>query len=260
MNKNLALARKLAREGLVIIPLLAGDKKPAVRWKRFQTERPTDAELVEWFSEKNYVPAIVTGELSGITVIDCDNREAAEAWAAGSSSSTIRQTTKRGMHFVYRWAGERNTVRVDGMPGVDRRGEGGYVAAYPESVHWTRERLEAAPTLDDPRTAEKGFIRGYEGGCKAGCEKYPSSSPLGQADPRTEKDGFIRGSDAEDGYDHSPDFFPLDEVELDSLSIAMPGEDAVWDDDRDCWRIDYLDAGQPCSMWLDSRTHELVEA
>jgi hypothetical protein len=243
MNKNLALARKLAREGLVIIPLLAGDKKPAVRWKRFQTERPTDAELVEWFSDRNYVPAIVTGELSGITVIDCDSRESAEAWAAGSSSSTIRQTTKRGMHFVYRWAGERNTVRVDGMPGVDRRGEGGYVAAYPESVHWTRERLDAAPTL---------------GAVECVCEDVKPY--FTNADSRTAEKGFIRGSDDDDGIDHSPDFFPLDEVELDSLSISMPGEDAVWDDDRDCWRIDYVDAGQPCSMWLDSRTHELVEA
>jgi hypothetical protein len=148
-NRSLLLARKLAREGFVVIPLLRDAKRPAIRWKRYQAIRPTDAELVAWFSGGNHEPAIVTGSLSGITVIDCDNAASVESWAAGGAASPVRQTTKRGMHYVYRWNGERNAVAIGGVRGIDRRGEGGYVVAYPESVHWTRAAIEAAPVLPE---------------------------------------------------------------------------------------------------------------
>jgi hypothetical protein len=215
--KRLALARHLASQGFCVIPLGAGCKKPAVRWKRFQTERPTDADLVAWFQDQNYWPAIVTGAVSGITVIDCDSRGAADAWAAGGSSSPLRQTTKRGMHFVYRWAGERNTVRVEGMAGVDRRGEGGYVAAYPESVHWTREAVEAAPTL----TAGERVC--------------------------------------EDVKPYFTNAFDDDADDAGEPEIPMPEEAAVWDDDRDCWRVDYVEDGQPPAVYQAPPTHAPIE-
>jgi hypothetical protein len=138
------LALKLAREGFSVIPLLADSKRPAVRWKQYQNERATPEELAAWFSDRNYTVGIVTGSLSGITVIDCDTRDLADAWP---EPSPIQQWTKRGRHFVYRHNGERNTVAVSGTKGIDRRGEGGYVVAYAECVHWTREAIDAAPSL-----------------------------------------------------------------------------------------------------------------
>ncbi len=141
---TLDLARHLASEGFCVLPLLPGGKRPAIRWKRLQTERPTDAELVEWFDHHDYEPGIVTGELSGITVIDCDSPEAVATCEATGITSSMTQRTRRGLHLVYRWNGERNTVRLNGMPGVDRRGEGGYVRAYADSAAWTRAAVEAA--------------------------------------------------------------------------------------------------------------------
>ena len=140
----LDLARHLASEGFCVLPLLAGGKRPAIKWKRLQDEMPTDREMVYWFHHRGWEPGIVTGAISGITVIDCDSPEAVAACEAAGITSTMTQRTQRGMHLVYRYAGERNTVRLHGMPGVDRRGEGGYVRVYPDSAAWCRgDVLEA---------------------------------------------------------------------------------------------------------------------
>jgi hypothetical protein len=214
-SRNLLLARKLAREGFVVIPLLRDAKRPAVRWKRFQAERPTDAELVEWFGDTSHEPAIVTGHLSGITAIDCDNAMAVERCERAGVVSPVRQTTSRGVHLVFRHNGERNTTGVAGMSGVDRRGEGGYIRAYPESVHWTRERIDA-------------------------CDVAP---PIA----------------TEDGRNHRHDC-----AESLPAGCSIPGENAtseecVWDAGRKAWRHDYLDDGQPQSVWLYPVTFDSLE-
>jgi hypothetical protein len=153
---SLSLARHLAEEGFCVIPLLRGGKKPAVRWKRFQTQRPTDAELVAWFADGEREPAIVTGAISGITVIDCDSQDAIAACEARGILSSVTQRTSRGLHLVFRHGGERNTVRLDGLAGVDRRGEGGFVRAYDDALAWTRATVEAAGYAPRPAEASVG--------------------------------------------------------------------------------------------------------
>ncbi len=149
MNR-LALARYLFAQGFCVIPLLPNGKKPARKWKRFQTERPTDAELVEWFGENDFEPANVTGAISGITVIDCDSAEAAAACEARGIRPGLRQRSKRGVHLVFRHSGERNTTGLDGMRGVNRRGEGGFVRAYPDSADWMRSAVDRQALLPGP--------------------------------------------------------------------------------------------------------------
>lgn len=146
-NDRFALAYGLLCEGFSVIPLLADGKQPAVRWKRYQTEFANVRDLAWWFVENDYQPAIVTGELSGITVIDCDSADAIDACIESGIESNIKQATKRGMHIVFQHRGERNTVRVNGIAGVDRRGQGGYVKAYPGSGSWTQDRIALCPTL-----------------------------------------------------------------------------------------------------------------
>ena len=141
---NLELARHLAAEGFCVLPLVADGKRPARPWKRLQTTKPSDAELWVWFHENDYTPGIVTGAISGITVIDCDNDAAYVECRDAGIDSPLTQTTKRGRHLVFRHNGERNTVRVHGIAKCDRRGEGGYIRAYPESAAWTRVAVEAA--------------------------------------------------------------------------------------------------------------------
>jgi hypothetical protein len=202
---RLALARHLHAEGFCVLPLLPGGKRPARKWKRFQTERPAVLELIDWFVRNSFEPGIVTGAISGITVIDCDSPEAAVACRNAGIVSSMTQRTRRGIHLVYAHDGERNTVGLNGMPGVDRRGEGGYVRAYPDSIHWTREAVAAA-----------GLV------------------PTMAADsPCTRGDELIAVGAFDD---------PADDA---------TGEPMVWDETRQAWRHDYVDAGVMRSLWLD---------
>jgi hypothetical protein len=168
-SDSLALARHLASQGFCVIPLLRGGKKPAVRWKRFQATRPTAAELFAWFADGDLEPGVVTGAISGITVIDCDSPEAIAACEDRGIRSSLTQRTARGLHLVFRHRGERNTVRVDGMPGVDRRGEGGFVRAYPDSLGWTREAVEAASAAPQPAGAQQPARRANRPSTRAEC-------------------------------------------------------------------------------------------
>ena len=168
---TLAFALRLHAEGFCLLPLLPGGKRPARRWKRLQTQRPTADELVEWFADNDYEIGIVTGASSGITVIDCDSIDAAQACRLAGIDSPLMQRTRRGIHIVYRHAGERNTVRVGGMAGVDRRGEGGYVRAYPDAATWTRAAVEAAPLV--PEAAREGG-------------RQPEGREMGKSEPGVE--------------------------------------------------------------------------
>lgn len=150
MNDALELAKRLYRLGFSIIPLTA-DKRPARPWKRYQSERCTPTDLDHWFGLADYRPGIVTGELSGIVVVDCDDEETVAAFRGSYAASPIEQRTRRGSHFVYRHPGWRtpNRQRVDGLP-CDVRGDGGYVVAYADAITWAAQELETAPSYVEP--------------------------------------------------------------------------------------------------------------
>lgn len=148
---RLELALHLHDEGFCVIPLRSdGTRKvPAVRWGEFQHARPTNDQLYRWFGRRDYLPAIVTGKISGITVVDCDSASAVAECARRGIRSSLTQRTRRGMHLVFRHAGERSGVGIGGIPGVDMRGEGGYVCAYPDSATWTRAAVFEADLAPD---------------------------------------------------------------------------------------------------------------
>src|SRR5688572_6592133 len=61
--------------GLSVIPIRTdGTKKPAIDWKKDQTRRPSDDELMEWFYERNDRGiGIVCGAISeNLELIDVD--------------------------------------------------------------------------------------------------------------------------------------------------------------------------------------------
>ena len=83
-------------EGLSIIPIHADTKRPAVKWRDYQTRPPTEQEVTDWFTmwpEANI--AVVTGEVSGIVVVDCDNDAALNAAISCGMRSPISVSTKR---------------------------------------------------------------------------------------------------------------------------------------------------------------------
>ncbi|MDA8170604.1 MAG: AAA family ATPase [Nitrospiraceae bacterium] len=146
MNRNLKQpeegqlidwARSYLSRGFSIIPVTKGTKRPALSsWKEFQEWRATDEEIRAWFGNgsRNGI-GIVTGVISGIAVVDLDGPEAVAFAKAHDFPLTPLVKTGKGYHAYYRYSsGVRNFQKRDDLPGIDLRGDGGFVVA-PPSVH-----------------------------------------------------------------------------------------------------------------------------
>jgi hypothetical protein len=163
----LETARAFLARGLSVIPIprprpgvppnTPGDgKTAAIKWKDYQTRRPTDDELVAWFGGEPMNLAVVTGEVSGLVVIDADDGDAL-AWCTRELPPTPWQSkTGKGVHLWYdRPPGVRvpNRVRIETREGrwaLDVRGDGGYVIA-PPSVHANGAVYRFAGDWREPR-------------------------------------------------------------------------------------------------------------
>lgn len=135
------------QRGWSVIPVLAREKRPAIRWLEFQHRRADKTELERWFRHWPQANVgIVTGAVSGLVVLDVDwshgGREslAALAQAYGPVPVTLEAITGGGgqhLYFAHPGGLVRNQVGV--APGIDRRGDGGYVVA-PPSRHASGQR------------------------------------------------------------------------------------------------------------------------
>lgn len=80
---------------------------------------------------------IATGASAGIVVIDVDPRHGGnESWAAlvqerGGASTLTAQTGGGGKHFIFHHPGGKLGNRANIRPGIDVRGDGGYIVAPP---------------------------------------------------------------------------------------------------------------------------------
>ena len=102
------------------------------------------AKVEEWFG-KDAPPAnigVVTGEISGITVLDIDVGEGkfgAESWAEaikdhGEPETLMAETGSGGMHVIFAYNSALKTASNVLGKGVDCRNDGGYIVAAP-SLH-----------------------------------------------------------------------------------------------------------------------------
>jgi hypothetical protein len=127
-------AMRYLERGWSVIPIKERSKSPLVDWKEYQTRKPTAEEVSKWFQNDKLNLGIVTGKVSGLAVIDLDGQDGLDVGLSHSlASSVIAQTGRgNGRHLFYRDSGVKNAVKL--MPGLDLRGEGGYVLAFP-SIH-----------------------------------------------------------------------------------------------------------------------------
>ncbi len=129
----LETALKYERMGLGILPIQR-NKKPYVAWEKYQKER-ADVELIKEWWEKypNANVGIVTGDISGIDVIDIDSQEGMdniEKLLPDSLITPIAKTPGGGWHYYHRSTkGMGNAVGF--VDHCDFRGTGGYIIAAP---------------------------------------------------------------------------------------------------------------------------------
>ena len=163
-NTTFHWAEEYYQRGYSVIPLHGKLPPAGFRWKRYQQRRATLDEIRAWFgsnSRHEYNVGIVTGEVSGLVVVDCDTQEDARWWAESfPSTAMVAFTGRGGAHMYYReapTASVRNRTRVLGRK-IDVRASGGYVAA-PPSVHpqtgriyrfrpWDYFAADEIPTFD----------------------------------------------------------------------------------------------------------------
>jgi hypothetical protein len=131
-------AMRYLDRGFAVIPV-GTNKKPLIAWKLYQTEHPKPEALSEWFSNGQAQIGVVTGALSGVVVVDVevgalDQTDQFPYTAMGKSGGG-------GVHLWYRHPGRPVANAVGFRPGVDIRGDGGYVVV-PPSLHQSGRRYQ----------------------------------------------------------------------------------------------------------------------
>ncbi len=150
-------ALSYARRDIPIFPCEPGGKRP-LTYNGFW-DATTDARRVRswWGRWPSANIGIPTGERSGLLVLDVDRRSGGmESLAAlerrnGPMPETVKaRTGGGGVHLFFRFpAGQdvRNSAELLG-PGLDVRGEGGYVVVPPSRTQSTYEWIERPPLAD----------------------------------------------------------------------------------------------------------------
>ena len=110
------------------------NKEPMVPWKKYQTELPTEKEVREWFVEwPDANIALVTGKVSGVTVIDIDGPQGMEIMdellPESIKTPTVR-TPKGGRHLHFQYD-PRLVSRSRDLVDIDTKNDGGLVTLPP---------------------------------------------------------------------------------------------------------------------------------
>jgi hypothetical protein len=115
------------------------DKRPLIAWREYQTRRAAPEELLSWFRSWPAANlAIVTGAISGLVVLDLDPAHGGmESWRVMvqhygpvvATPSAISGGGGRHLYFAHPGTQLRNRAGL--RPGMDMRGDGGYIVAPP---------------------------------------------------------------------------------------------------------------------------------
>lgn len=132
-------ARNYLQLGFSIIPV-GKNKTPLIGWKKYQTEKPTTEQIEEWFSKPRVNIGLITGQISGVGVVDIDIDKLtgkfspeAEELMQKLPPTLISITGGGGRHYFYRLTKPLKSYNGI-MKGVDIKADGGYVI-LPPSVH-----------------------------------------------------------------------------------------------------------------------------
>jgi hypothetical protein len=132
-------ALALARRGLWVFPCVPRGKAPVT--VNGCLDATIDPAVIErwWHQHPEANIGIATGARSSIFVVDVDDAETELTKLEtqhGALPATVESITARGRHLYFEWADKCRVRNTAGKiaPGIDTRGEGGYVLA-PPSVH-----------------------------------------------------------------------------------------------------------------------------
>ncbi|MCH7888328.1 MAG: bifunctional DNA primase/polymerase [Proteobacteria bacterium] len=135
-------AFRLALRGLAVFPLAPGAKvPPAGSHGHLEASSDPDVTRARWTKTPNANLGIVTGRINGLWALDCDPRHGGDKALAELECAhetlppTVETSTPRGgRHLYWRWPVDGLEIRNSASrigPGLDVRGEGGFITAPP---------------------------------------------------------------------------------------------------------------------------------
>ncbi len=164
-NYKLEQALSLLKLGWSVIPL-GIDKRPLIEWKLFQSEKASGEQINEWFSKTEVNIGVVTGKISNLIVVDIDPRHGGTEEDFKEVQTIKSATGGGGWHYYFQYVeGVQNSANI--KPGIDIRGEGGYVVVPPSS-HSSGKDYEwiIAPDTTDKLIPLPEFIKEWIGNQK----------------------------------------------------------------------------------------------
>ena len=125
-------AIRYLNRGFVVVP--ANGKKPVLNWRKYQSIRPTETEVMAWWVRlPNANIALVTGRISGVVVIDVDGASSEKL-----TPTALVESSPKHYHYYYAHPGGVVPCSASVMaPNIDVRGDGGIVI-LPPSVHYNK--------------------------------------------------------------------------------------------------------------------------
>jgi Bifunctional DNA primase/polymerase, N-terminal len=143
MSDLLAAALDYAARGLPVFPCMPRGKTPAVG-RGFHAATTNPATIRRYWTDPERNIGIPTGMPSGIWVLDIDGVEGEASLRAletkhGAIPKTRTVVTARGKHAWFAYPGAVPTTVGRIGPGIDTRGDDGYVVV-PPSIHQTGHR------------------------------------------------------------------------------------------------------------------------
>jgi len=120
--------------GWSLIPIRPKSKEPLIPWAEFQKRRATLTEVEMWFTKYPGMNlGVVTGEISNLCVVDADGQEGLKSLVQLQLTSSVTVLTGKGKQLYFLCKENiKNAVRI--KPGIDIRGDGGFVV-LPPSIH-----------------------------------------------------------------------------------------------------------------------------
>ncbi|MFA6520438.1 MAG: bifunctional DNA primase/polymerase [Candidatus Paceibacterota bacterium] len=118
--------------GWSIIPV-GVDKRPLIKWEIYQTRCSSIEDIKKWWELwPNANPAVVTGKISGIVVLDIDKKHNRSSKEFHLPPTVYAKSGSGGEHFFFRHPGGYiKSVNAFLNEGVDIKADGGYVVVHP---------------------------------------------------------------------------------------------------------------------------------
>src|SRR4029077_5587133 len=121
--------------GWSMFPVRAKSKEPLMPWKEYQTRKAREQEIHEWLKKWPQMNlGLVTGQVSGLVVVDLDGINGMQYSSVNHLLSPVICVTWKGKQLYYKWTEHVDNSASKIAPGVDIRGDGGFVV-LPPSQH-----------------------------------------------------------------------------------------------------------------------------